>query len=72
MANPSGWHTFAAEWRPGAVTFFYDGVNVGSITQGITASPMYLILNLGISSEHGGDTVLPSEVLVDYVRVSAL
>jgi beta-glucanase (GH16 family) len=72
MANPSGWHTFAAEWRPGVVDFFYDGVKVGRLSQWITSSPMFLILNLGISTEHGGDLVTPSETLVDYVRVTSL
>jgi hypothetical protein len=67
--NPSGWHTYAAEWREGVVTFFYDGVQVGRLTQGITSSPMYLILNLGISSTVSPPVSLPSEMLVDYVRV---
>ncbi len=35
-ANPAGWHTYAADWRAGVVTYFYDGVQVGRITQGIT------------------------------------
>jgi hypothetical protein len=68
-ANPSGWHTYAAEWRPGVVTYFYDGVQVGKITSGITASPMYLILNLGVSSTVSGPVSVPSEMLVDYIRV---
>jgi hypothetical protein len=68
-ANPAGWHTYGAEWRPGVVTFFYDGVQVGRITAGITSQPMYLILNLGISSSVSGPVALPSEMLVDYVRV---
>jgi beta-glucanase (GH16 family) len=69
-ANPSGWHTFAADWQPGSVTYFYDGVQVGRITSGITAAPMYLVLNLGVSSGISPPVTLPSEVLVDYVRVT--
>ncbi len=70
-ANPSGWHTYAAEWRPGVVTYFYDGVQVGRITTGITAKPMFLILNLGVSAKVSGPVTLPSEMLVDYVRVTS-
>lgn len=68
-ANPSGWHTYAAEWRPGVVTYFYDGAQVGRLKQGITSSPMYLVLNLGLSSSVSGPVLVPSEMLVDYVRV---
>lgn len=39
------------------------------MTSGITSLPMYLILNLGISQEHGGPVVTPSYMLVDYVHV---
>ncbi len=67
--NFSGWHTFASEWQPGSVTYYYDGVKVGSITTGITGSPMYLILNCTVSKGTGATTVAPAEMLVDYVRV---
>jgi hypothetical protein len=70
LANPSGWHTFAADWRAGSVTYFYDGVQVGRITSGITTAPMYLVLNLGVSSLASPPVTLPSEMLVDYVRVT--
>ncbi len=69
QANAAGWHTYAAEWRPGVVTYFYDGVQVGRITSGITSSPMYVVLNLGLSSTVSGPVSVPSEMLVDYVRV---
>jgi beta-glucanase (GH16 family) len=70
-ANPAGWHTYAADWRAGVVTYFYDGVQVGRITQGITGAPMFVVLNLGLSSTVSGPVALPSQMLVDYVRVSA-
>lgn len=60
----SGWHTFGAEWSPGVVTYYYDGKAVGSITSGITAQPMYLILENSASG-----TVTPSTMQVQYVRV---
>jgi len=64
-----GWHTFASDWEPGSVTYYYDGVQVGQITTGITASPMYLILSNTVSSTYGGPTVAPADLQVDYIRV---
>ena len=69
-SNVAGWHTYAAEWRQGVVTYFYDGEQVGRITQGITSAPMYLVLNLGVSSTVSGPVTLPAEMLVDYVKVT--
>jgi glycosyl hydrolase family 16 len=62
-----GWHTYAADWEPGSITFYYDGVEVGQQTTGVTSAPMYLILNLGVSN--GGPTLAPASMKVDYVRV---
>jgi len=64
-----GWHTFASDWEPGSVTYYYDGVQVGQITLGITAAPRYLILDNTVSAAIGGPTVLPADMQVDYVRV---
>jgi beta-glucanase (GH16 family) len=65
-ARKSGWHTFASDWEPGVVKYFYDGVKVGTFTSGITSSPHYLILNHAL-----GNSLIqvPSRVQVDYVRV---
>ncbi|MEU9046887.1 MULTISPECIES: glycoside hydrolase family 16 protein [unclassified Kitasatospora] len=63
----SGWHTYGAEWAPGSVTYYYDGVKVGQITTGITAAPMYLILNNAVDSKY--PAVTPADMQVDYVRV---
>lgn len=65
----TGWHIFAAHWEPGLVKYYYDGVLVGSSTLGVTSAPMYLVLNNGISTQHGGPLSVPSTVLVDYVHV---
>jgi beta-glucanase (GH16 family) len=62
----SGWHTYAADWRPGAITWYYDGKPVWSYTTGIVSSPHYLILNLGLNST---SSTLPAKMRVDYVRV---
>jgi hypothetical protein len=62
-----GWHTFGADWEPGSVTYYYDGQNVGNITTGITADPMYLILNLATSATSPMQG--PATMHIDYVRV---
>ncbi len=66
--NYTGWHTFGADWEPGSVTYYYDGQDVGSITTGITSSPMYLILE-NSGGSYGGPSSTPSDMQVDYVRV---
>lgn len=64
----TGWHVFGADWQPGSITFYYDGVEVGKTTMGVTSSPMYLIANHGISSQYGGPAKAPSKIQVDYIR----
>jgi len=63
-----GWHTFAADWEPGSITYYYDGTEIWQDTSGITSAPMYLILNLALDSSISPDTV-PATMRVDYVRV---
>jgi beta-glucanase (GH16 family) len=64
-----GWHTFGADWEPGIVTWYYDGVDVGSVTSGITSSPMYLLLTLAVDHTYGGPVLTPATMRIDYVRV---
>jgi Ca2+-binding RTX toxin-like protein len=66
--NYTGWHIFGAEWQPGKVTYYYDNHLVGTITTGITNSPMYLILNNAIGS-WGGPHMIPADMEVDWVHV---
>ena len=63
-----GWHTFAADWEPGSITYYYDGTEIWQDTSGITSAPMYLILNLALDSSMSVDLV-PATMRVDYVRV---
>jgi beta-glucanase (GH16 family) len=65
--NFTGWHTFASWWQPGIVTYYYDGVLVGTITLGITSAPQYLIIENTLESS--SPQVVPADMLVDYVRV---
>ena len=60
-----GWHTFGADWEPGIVTYYYDGVDIGSVTSGITSAPMFLIL----SYASGDPFQAPDTMRVDYMRV---
>jgi len=64
-----GWHTFAADWEPGSITYYYDGAKIGSFTSGITSAPMYLILNLALSTAMTSVNTAPATMQVDYVRV---
>jgi beta-glucanase (GH16 family) len=65
----SGWHTYAADWEPGSLTFYYDGKRVSQTTTGVTKAPMYLILNLSVSNTMAPPAVVPATMRVDYVRV---
>jgi beta-glucanase (GH16 family) len=64
-----GWHIFAADWGPGYVKYYYDGVLVGQVTSNVVSSQMYIILNYGLSTEISPPVQVPSHFLVDYVRV---
>ncbi len=63
-----GWHTFASDWQPGSITYYYDGVTVGTDTSGITSSPMYIILDNTVHNNEPTVTVADS-MQVQYVRV---
>jgi beta-glucanase (GH16 family) len=60
-----GWHTFAADWEPGSITYYYDGTDIGSVTSGVTSAPMFIVLDYAA----GGDLSAPAAMKVDYVRV---
>jgi beta-glucanase (GH16 family) len=72
-----GWHTFAADWEPGIVTWYYDGQDIGCIESSgtacgnydstITSSPMYLILSIG--SDAADTITAPTSMRIQYVRV---
>jgi len=63
-----GWHTFAADWEPNSLTFYYDGQDIGSVTKGVTSAPMFLVLDYATGTA-GGPTLAPATMKVDYVRV---
>ncbi|MDE3130051.1 MAG: glycoside hydrolase family 16 protein [Acidobacteriota bacterium] len=63
-----GWHTFASDWRPGSITYYYDGIDVGVVTAGVTSAPMYLILDNTVHNNQQAVTI-PASMQVQYVRV---
>ena len=61
----NGWHTFAADWEPGKITYYYDGVDIGSVTSGVTSAPMFVILDYAAQAH----AQTPATMKVAYVRV---
>ena len=63
------WHTFACDWEPGSLTFYYDGTDIGSFTSGVPSVQQYLILDLALSSTITSPNTTPATMKIDYVRV---
>jgi beta-glucanase (GH16 family) len=63
------WHTYGADWEPGSITYYYDGQVMGTIRNGITSTPMYLILNNATAPQTGGPILAPATMQVAYVLV---
>lgn len=65
----TGWHDYGVLWKPGELDFYYDGNLQHTIAASdISSSAMEMILNFGIG-QYGGQTTVPSSMLVDYVHV---
>ncbi|MCR4733798.1 MAG: glycoside hydrolase family 16 protein [Treponema sp.] len=77
----SEWHTLGIKWTEDKITAYYDDVAVGSYSNNGSGSEdwpydqdFYIILNLAIGGNLGGDDYVDSlngeaEFLIDYVRV---
>ncbi len=64
-----GWHTFGADWEPGGVTYYYDGVAVGTEqSSGNSPSLEYLVMDV-LPSRTTAPKLFNQAVLVDYVHV---
>lgn len=66
-----GWHTFGVAWNvaDGQIDWYYDGVHVGTLSQGITFNaPHYLIFDYTTGWQSGPE-VAPQTMQVDWVRV---
>jgi len=64
-----GWHTFGANWEPGSVTFYYDGTEISTVTSGVTSYPMFLVIDLALSTSMSPPNLAPATMRVAYVRV---
>ncbi|MDF3294359.1 glycoside hydrolase family 16 protein [Streptomyces silvisoli] len=81
QAFADGFHTFAVDWSPRAVTFSVDGHVYETRTPADTHGnkwafdhPFYLIMNLAVGGYWPGDpngsTQFPQSLVVDYVHVT--
>lgn len=73
-------HTYAIEWGPDQIDWFYDGVQYHTVSRDdvgdrkwVFDHPFFIILNQAVGGQLPGpvglDTVFPTQFLVDYVRV---
>jgi beta-glucanase (GH16 family) len=73
-------HTYAIDWQPGQIDWYYDGVKYHTVTRAdvgdrpwVFDQPYFIILNLAVGGTLGGviglDTAFPAQLHVDYVRV---
>lgn len=73
-------HTYAIEWEPNEIRWFYDGVQYHKVNrtdvgdrEWVFDQPFFIILNLAVGGQLPGpiglDTVFPAQLNVDYIRV---
>lgn len=73
-------HTYAIEWEPDQIRWFYDGVQYHTVSrtdigdrEWVFDQPFFFIINLAVGGQLPGpvglDTVFPTQLYVDYVRV---
>jgi len=74
--NYTLWHTYGLDWRPGKLTWWFDGHPVKRVeSPDVSAEPMYLILSNSVGA-HGSSagepdvfTGFPNTLEIDYVRL---
>jgi beta-glucanase (GH16 family) len=75
-------HRYGIEWAPNSITWTLDGVayktttpsNIGGARWPFNDQPFYMLLNVAVGGDWPGkpvDSVLPQEMVVDYVKVFA-
>ena len=70
----AGFHTYAAEWSPGRVVWFVDGVETGRYEgDDVSSEQMYLLANLAVGGTFPGppseSTPFPASFEIDWIRV---
>jgi len=82
QAFADGFHTFAVDWEPNAITWSVDGVQYSRKTPAdlngnrwVFDHPFFIIMNVAVGGLFPGNpdasTVFPQTLTVDYVRVYA-
>lgn len=79
---PDDFHTFAVEWQPNKIVWYFDGIAYHQATpsdaflqgkQWVFNHPFYMLLNVAVGGNFGGavgaETTFPQSTLVDYVRL---
>ncbi len=73
-----GFHIFGVHWQPGKITWYVDGVEVGTyeetdLTKNDAYQLMYVIANLAVGGNFNSQPVDPSAIPasfdIDYIRV---
>jgi beta-glucanase (GH16 family) len=75
-------HRYGIEWKPDAITWTLDGIayktttpsNIGGARWPFNDQPFYMLLNVAVGGDWPGkpvDSVLPEEMVIDWVKVSA-
>ncbi len=70
----TGWHTFAVDWEPTALTWYVDGIERfhTTDTSAIPSVPLYPIANLAVGGNWpgapNGSTAFPGDYNIDYIR----
>jgi beta-glucanase (GH16 family) len=73
-------HTYAIEWQPDQIRWFYDGTEYYTLTRAdvgdrkwVFDHPFFILLNLAVGGQLAGpiglQTTFPAQLQVDYVRV---
>jgi beta-glucanase (GH16 family) len=76
-ARPSsGFHTYGIDWTPGGITWTFDGVSYGHVSEYSGwpfNQPFYMLLDLAVGGSWPGSptasTVFPAELQVSWIRV---
>jgi len=72
ISSPDDWHIYACNWEPGRLEIYVDGVKMHTYAgTGIPFGDEIVILSMsaGTWGHPIIDSELPSEMLVDYIRV---
>jgi beta-glucanase (GH16 family) len=72
----TGYHTYAVDWEPDYVTFYFDGQQVfKTATPSDMHKPMYMLANLAVGGNwpgHAdGSTPFPAGMNIDWIRAYA-